>query len=167
MKTIRISAAIIRDEAGRFLLVRKRGSEIFFQPGGKIDDGEDPETCLLREIEEELGIRIGRSQLRYAAKMAALPPTKRMRRWKPSFTILRWRKGRCPSPPARLRNCGGTRRATPRGLSPFCRRPFRHGLPERASHFFGNALLRKSFIRRPPSWPPDCSDAWSSWRKRA
>ncbi|AIJ86339.1 NUDIX hydrolase [Brucella melitensis] len=71
MKTIRISTAIIRDEAGRFLLVRKRGSEIFFQPGGKIDDGEDPETCLLREIEEELGIRIGRSQLRYAAKMAA------------------------------------------------------------------------------------------------
>ncbi|MBC2884380.1 NUDIX domain-containing protein [Ochrobactrum sp. CM-21-5] len=71
MKTIRISAAIIRDEAGRFLLVRKRGSEIFFQPGGKIDDGEDPETCLAREIEEELGLRIDRSQLRYAAKMSA------------------------------------------------------------------------------------------------
>lgn len=71
MKTIRISAAIVRDEAGRFLLVRKRGSEIFFQPGGKIDAGEQPETALVREIEEELGIRIDESQLRYAARMSA------------------------------------------------------------------------------------------------
>ena len=71
MKTIRISAAIVRDEAGRFLLVRKRGSDIFFQPGGKIDAGEQPEIALIREIEEELGIRIDESQLRYAAKMSA------------------------------------------------------------------------------------------------
>ena len=71
MKTIRISAAIVRDEAGRFLLVRKRGSEIFFQPGGKIDAGEQPQIALIREIEEELGILIDESQLRYAAKMAA------------------------------------------------------------------------------------------------
>ncbi|MBR7654535.1 NUDIX hydrolase [Brucella oryzae] len=71
MKTIRISAAIVRDEAGRFLLVRKRGSEIFFQPGGKIDAGEQPQIALIREIEEELGILIDESQLRYAAKMSA------------------------------------------------------------------------------------------------
>lgn len=71
MKTILIAAAIVRDEAGRFLLVRKRGSEIFFQPGGKIDAGEQPETALIREIEEELGIRIAESQLSYAAKMSA------------------------------------------------------------------------------------------------
>lgn len=71
MKTILIAAAIVRDEAGRFLLVRKRGSEIFFQPGGKIDAGEQPETALIREIEEELGIRIDEDQLSYAAKMSA------------------------------------------------------------------------------------------------
>lgn len=71
MKTIHIAAAIIRDEAGRFLLVRKRGSAIFFQPGGKIDAGEDPQTCLLREIEEELGLRIEPDQLRYADHMSA------------------------------------------------------------------------------------------------
>jgi 8-oxo-dGTP diphosphatase len=52
MKTILIAAAIVRDDAGRFLLVRKRGSEIFFQPGGKIDAGEKPETALIREIAE-------------------------------------------------------------------------------------------------------------------
>ncbi|MHC5231240.1 NUDIX hydrolase [Brucella sp. LJL56] len=71
MKTILIAAAIVRDEAGRFLLVRKRGSDIFFQPGGKIDAGEQPEIALIREIEEELGILIDESQLRYAAKMSA------------------------------------------------------------------------------------------------
>ncbi|WP_343313515.1 NUDIX domain-containing protein [Brucella sp. BE17] len=71
MKIIRIAAAIIRDEAGRFLLVRKRGSDIFFQPGGKIDPGEDARTCLLREIEEELGLRIDQGQLCYAANMSA------------------------------------------------------------------------------------------------
>ncbi|MCV9906545.1 NUDIX domain-containing protein [Brucella sp. HL-2] len=71
MKTILIAAAIVRDDAGRFLLVRKRGSEIFFQPGGKIDAGEKPETALIREIAEELGILIDESQLRYAAKMSA------------------------------------------------------------------------------------------------
>ncbi|MFD1197887.1 NUDIX domain-containing protein [Brucella gallinifaecis] len=71
MKTILIAAAIVRDEAGRFLLVRKRGSEIFFQPGGKIDTGEAPENALIREIEEELGIVIDKSQLRYAARMSA------------------------------------------------------------------------------------------------
>ncbi|OJY06585.1 MAG: DNA mismatch repair protein MutT [Rhizobiales bacterium 63-22] len=70
-KTIRIAAAIVRDEAGRFLLVRKRGSEIFFQPGGKIDAGEDAETCLLREIEEELGLVVTRAQLRRAGAMSA------------------------------------------------------------------------------------------------
>lgn len=71
MKTILIAAAIVRDEAGRFLLVRKRGSEIFFQPGGKIDAGEQPAIALIREIEEELGILIDENQLRYAAKMSA------------------------------------------------------------------------------------------------
>lgn len=71
MRTIRIAAAIIRDEAGRFLLVRKRGSAIFFQPGGKIDPGEDAQTCLVREIAEELGIAIDRDQMRHAAQMSA------------------------------------------------------------------------------------------------
>lgn len=118
MKTIRISAAIIRDEAGRFLLVRKRGSEIFFQPGGKIDDGEDRKPASCARSRRNWASALAAASCVMRRKWQPLPPTKRMRRWKPSFTILRWRKGRCPSPPARLRNCGGTRRATPRGRRP-------------------------------------------------
>src|SRR4030095_347489 len=40
-EAIRIVAALIRDEAGRVLLVRKRGTAAFMQPGGKRDPGED------------------------------------------------------------------------------------------------------------------------------
>jgi 8-oxo-dGTP diphosphatase len=53
--TIRIVAAVIRDDAGRVLLVRKRGTSAFMQPGGKLDDGEDDIAALSREISEELG----------------------------------------------------------------------------------------------------------------
>jgi 8-oxo-dGTP diphosphatase len=53
--TIKIVAALIRDHAGRVLLVRKRGTTAFMQPGGKRDPGEDDMTALAREIAEELG----------------------------------------------------------------------------------------------------------------
>jgi 8-oxo-dGTP diphosphatase len=54
-RTIRIVAALIRDDAGRVLLVRKHGTSAFMQPGGKLDAGEDDVTALCREISEELG----------------------------------------------------------------------------------------------------------------
>ena len=53
--TIKVVAALIRDGAGRVLLVRKRGTKAFMQPGGKLDAGEDDITALSREISEELG----------------------------------------------------------------------------------------------------------------
>ena len=53
--TIKIVAALIRDDAGRVLLVRKRGTAAFMQPGGKRDVGEDDIAALSREISEELG----------------------------------------------------------------------------------------------------------------
>jgi 8-oxo-dGTP diphosphatase len=52
---IKIVAALIRDDTGRVLLVRKRGTKAFMQPGGKLDAGEDDITALSREILEELG----------------------------------------------------------------------------------------------------------------
>ncbi len=36
-KIIGVVAALIRDDVGRMLVVRKRGTEAFMQPGGKRD----------------------------------------------------------------------------------------------------------------------------------
>lgn len=54
-KTIDVVAALIRDAQGRVLLVRKRGTAAFMQPGGKRDVGESDIAALSREIVEELG----------------------------------------------------------------------------------------------------------------
>ena len=55
---ISVVAAVIRDGSGRVLLVRKRGTAAFMQPGGKRDRGEDDVAALAREIDEELGVRM-------------------------------------------------------------------------------------------------------------
>ena len=57
-KVISVVAALIRDGEGRVLLVRKRGTSAFMQPGGKRDAGEDDVTALARELDEELGCRV-------------------------------------------------------------------------------------------------------------
>lgn len=53
-RAIGIVAALVQDEAGRVLLVRKRGTRAFMQPGGKLGKEESPLTALEREIREEL-----------------------------------------------------------------------------------------------------------------
>lgn len=51
---IHIAAAVISRPDGQVLVVRKRGSAIFMQAGGKLEPGEAPEAALLRELVEEL-----------------------------------------------------------------------------------------------------------------
>ena len=72
---IHIAAAIVRDAAGRILLVRKRNTTAFMQPGGKIEAGERAEDALRREIAEELGsgIRAARFVQRAQAPAANEP----------------------------------------------------------------------------------------------
>jgi len=61
---IKVVAALIRDGAGRVLLVRKRGTKAFMQPGGKRDPGEDDIAALARELAEELGCCLVRDTIR-------------------------------------------------------------------------------------------------------
>jgi 8-oxo-dGTP diphosphatase len=63
-KTINVVAALIRDRDGRVLLVRKRGTAAFMQPGGKRDAGESDVAALAREIGEELGCRVDENSAR-------------------------------------------------------------------------------------------------------
>jgi 8-oxo-dGTP pyrophosphatase MutT (NUDIX family) len=55
---IRVAAALIVDDGGRLLLVRKAGTSVFMQPGGKYEPGETGAQTLARELHEELGLII-------------------------------------------------------------------------------------------------------------
>lgn len=64
MPDIHVSAAIIADPDGRVLVVRKRGTQRFMQPGGKPEPGETPAQTLVRELEEELDLAVTEQELR-------------------------------------------------------------------------------------------------------
>jgi 8-oxo-dGTP diphosphatase len=64
IRTIRIVAAVAMDEAGRTLLVRKRRTAAFMQPGGKLAPGEGPLPALERELLEELGCGVDAASCR-------------------------------------------------------------------------------------------------------
>jgi len=63
MKPIRTVAAVIANDNGEVLLVRKRSSSIFIQPGGKTEPNEDPLLALARELDEELGVQLDLSSI--------------------------------------------------------------------------------------------------------
>ncbi len=70
-RTIRIAAALLIAADGRTLLVRKRGTEAFMQPGGKIEAHEQPLQALVRELQEELGLVVDPAQACYLGQFAA------------------------------------------------------------------------------------------------
>lgn len=63
VREIRVSAAVITDDDGRLLLVRKAGTTAFMQPGGKPEPGESPAETLARELGEELRISVAAEAL--------------------------------------------------------------------------------------------------------
>jgi DNA polymerase-3 subunit epsilon len=71
-KVLRIAAAVVTDLAGRSLLVRKRGSAIFMQPGGKIESGESALDALTRELREEIGLVVDPGETEYIGSYRAV-----------------------------------------------------------------------------------------------
>lgn len=68
---IRIAAALITRCDGHVLLVRKRATDAFMQPGGKIEPQEHPEAALRREVFEELRIELAPDELTYVGRFTA------------------------------------------------------------------------------------------------
>ena len=60
---ITVTALCLLDDDGRLLLVRKRGTTLFMQPGGKPESGETPAETGARELSEELGLSVGPGDL--------------------------------------------------------------------------------------------------------
>lgn len=71
LQRIRIAAALLTDSRQRLLLVRKRGTTWFMQPGGKIEPGEQPFDALARELREELGLVVSLETMRHCGRFAA------------------------------------------------------------------------------------------------
>lgn len=70
-RTIYVSAAVIHDDQGRLLLVRKAGTTAFMQPGGKPEAGETGAETLSREIDEELGLKVAPAELTFLGAFTA------------------------------------------------------------------------------------------------
>ncbi len=67
MKILLVSAVALVDADGRVLLAQRPEGKslagLWEFPGGKVEPGETPEACLVRELREELGIDTWKSCL--------------------------------------------------------------------------------------------------------
>jgi 8-oxo-dGTP diphosphatase len=115
-----VAAAALVDADGRVLICqRPQGKQLaglWEVPGGKVEAGETPEACLIRELEEELGIVVTHACLApfvFAShayeSFHLLMPLYLVRRWEGTITAreheaLAWVKpsklGDYPMPPA-------------------------------------------------------------------
>ena len=67
MKRLLVSAVALIDADGRVLMAKRPEGKslagLWEFPGGKVEEGERPETALIRELKEELGIDVTESCL--------------------------------------------------------------------------------------------------------
>jgi len=120
MKTVLVVAAALVDSDGRVLIAQrpegKQLAGLWEFPGGKVEPGETPETALIRELEEELGITVRQACLApfvFASHtyetFHLLMPLYLIRRWEGEpeareHAALKWVRpndmGQYPMPPA-------------------------------------------------------------------
>src|SRR4051812_22955236 len=58
---VECAGAVVRDDAGRLLIVRRGrepGAGLWSLPGGRIEPGETPQTAAAREVHEETGLDV-------------------------------------------------------------------------------------------------------------
>ncbi|MDB5450981.1 MAG: mutator mutT protein [Phenylobacterium sp.] len=117
---VTVAAAALVDSDGRVLIGKRPAGKslagLWEFPGGKLEAGETPEACLIRELDEELGIRVAQACLApfvFAShgyeSFHLLMPLYLCRRWEGQVTAkehkaLAWvkpsRLGDYPMPPA-------------------------------------------------------------------
>lgn len=63
----KVAAVVLTEDDTRLLVVRKRGTDIFISPGGKIEPGETDRQALTRELNEELNCNLVESNFLFEA----------------------------------------------------------------------------------------------------
>ena len=61
LRRVACVGAIVVDDAGRLLLVRRAqepGAGLWSVPGGRVEAGEDDATAVVREVREETGLEV-------------------------------------------------------------------------------------------------------------
>jgi 8-oxo-dGTP diphosphatase len=62
LRTQIVAACALVDVDGRVLIAKRPAGKLLAGlwefPGGKVEPGETPEACLIRELDEELGIQV-------------------------------------------------------------------------------------------------------------
>ncbi len=71
MPEVHVSAVVLRNSRGELLLVRKRGTKMWMNPGGKPLSGESARECAIREITEELGLELDADRLVFLGEFEA------------------------------------------------------------------------------------------------
>ena len=64
-------ASLVYIEDGKVLLVRVRNNTLWYFPGGKIAENENPASALVRELSEELTISINIEDIRFLTDITA------------------------------------------------------------------------------------------------
>lgn len=68
---IRVVAVLVQDSNDRILLVRKKNTDCFIQPGGKPEPGETTLQTAVRELAEETGLVVDPARLDIIGEFAA------------------------------------------------------------------------------------------------
>ena len=65
MGTIINKPALIEIRDGKIAMVRTKGQDVFFMPGGSLEPGENDHQGLIRECREEISIEIDEGSIEY------------------------------------------------------------------------------------------------------
>ena len=95
MKTLLVVAAALINDKGEILLAqRPKGKTLedhWEFPGGKLEDGEQPEQALARELHEELGIEVAVEHMRPITFLSHPYPEYDFHLMMPTWLIDTWK----------------------------------------------------------------------------